>query len=422
MVARFFGGESRIRAAAARAAAWVFGHGDRVQEWRGVARRCGLTNVREVGMLGRTYRLEADAVSLHVVFTSAALSTREAPRGTLVIGAVANGLHAPTEPRLRIGGLDVPMNAADMPPVGGPPLLLCALLDAPARRIVAGLFEGRVEGDDGIERSWRCEVRLRDGALTIDYHGELFDEALQGALNAARCLAATDDPARAAADALRRETWPALRAYILRALAAEAPDHPATTAAVRAALTDGSPAMRLEAALASGTEGRAVLHALAASEDTTEEVQARVVTALGADLPSHEVHTLLERAIARRRTRVAIGCLELLGTRGPDETAVLARALKCGDPGVVVAAAQALTWHGNTREAVIALREAETLWRGDRDLADAVRHAVVAIQLRLESAGTGQLSVAGAEAGTLALTDDGRGRVALDAPSKDVVR
>jgi hypothetical protein len=413
MVARFFGGGSRIRAAAARAVAWVFGHGGRVQEWRGVARRCGLTNVREVRVLARTYRLEADAVFLHVVFTSAPLSTREFPRGTVVISGVADGLHGPTEPHRRLGGSDVPWDAGDVPPVGGPPLLLCALFDAPARRIVAGLFEGRIEGDDGVERSWSRDVRLRDGALTIDYHGELFDEALQGALNAARRLAATDDPARAAADALRRETSPALRAYILRTLAAEAPDHPATRAAVRAALTDDAPAMRLEAALASGAEGRAVLRALAAS-GTTEEMQARVVSALGADLSSPEVHMLLEQALARRRTRVAITCLELLGTRGPDETAVLARALTCGDPGAVVAAAQALTWHGNTREAVIALREAHERDRNDRELAEAVRHAVAAIQLRLERAGVGQLSVAGAAAGTLALTDDGRGRVALD--------
>jgi hypothetical protein len=421
MIDRFLGEESlafRIVSVGARSLVWLFGHGGRIREWRAVARRCGLTNLRAVRTLGLTRRLEADADFLHVVFTSAPPRESDDPRGTIRIRGLAAGLYGPAEPRHRLGGLDVPMEAADIPPVGGPPLLLCALLHAQARRIVAGLFEGRVKGDDGAERGWSCKVRLAGGALSIDYDGELFDGALQGALDAALCLTATDDPARAAAVNLRQERSSALRAFILRTLAEEAPDHPATAAAVREALTDVAPAIRLEAALASGAEGRPVLRALTASGDTNETTLARAIAALGAELPTDELLALLERTIARRRIRAAIACLELLGTRGPAVADALVRALRSPDPGVVIAAAQALAGHADTREAVMALREAEALGRGDPDLQEAVRHAVAAIRLRLGDASTGQLSVSEADAGAVALVEDGRGRVTLDPAEK----
>ena len=199
---------------------------------------------------------------------------------------------------------------------------------------------------------------------------------------------------------------------------ADAPEPPATPAAIRAALTDGADGVRLEAALASVDDGRAVLRVLVSSDGTSEVVLARAVAALGAGLPSEDLRALLARSIEWRYVRVAIACLEQLGTRGPAETGALAGALDSGDPGVVLAAAQALARHGNTREAVIALREALALRRTDRELAEAVRQAVNAIQLRLEEAGVGQLSVAGAETGTVALADDPQGRIALepDAP------
>jgi hypothetical protein len=416
----------RLLAAGARKVGWALGHAGRLGEWRRIAAACGLTNVSEVRTLGFTRRLEADAGWLRVVFTSSPPREDDTTRGTIVISGLATGLHGPTGPGGCLGGFDVPRGLADIPPVGGPPLLLCALFDAPARRLVSGLFEGRVDGEDGVEHGFPCRVRLGDRALTIAYEGDLATHAVQGALRAARCLVAIEDPATVAADTLRREPQPSLRVHIVRTLAAHAPEHPATAAAIRTALADVAEAVRLEAALASGQEGRPVLQALIASGDTTEAVLARAVTALGAELSSDEVRALLSKAIARRRTRVAIACVELLGGRGPGETDALVSALRCADPGVMIAAAEALTWHADTREAVIALREAEALGRGDRDLAEAVRHAVTAVQLRLERAGVGQLSVAGPEAGTLSLADDVRGHVALpaagDAPSDlDVV-
>jgi hypothetical protein len=400
-----------------RTVRWALTYRGRVREWRRTATACGLTNVREVRTLALTHRVEAETGPLRVTFTSAPPREDESPRGRIVVTGCAHGLSAPAELN-RLGGFDVPRGMVEVPPVAGPPLLLCALFDAPARRLVSALFEGYVVGEDGSERRWDCRTRLGARGLEIGYEGDLLDDFVRGALRVARCLVAPEDAAAAAAENLSRETDPLLRAHILRTLTAEAPEHPATAAAVRAALTDGADAMRLEAALAAGDEGRAVLRALVSSDETTEVVLARAIATLDTEQSSEQLRALLGKALGRRRTRVAIACLEQLGARGSEETQTLVRALTCGDPGVVVAAAQALTWHGDTREAVIALHEARALARDDRELAEAVRHAVTAIQLRLEKAGAGQLSVAGGETGTVSLADDPRGRVALepDAP------
>jgi hypothetical protein len=402
-----------VMGAAWRLTVWTFGYRGRVREWRRTAAALGLTNVREVRTFALIRRVEAESGPLRVTFTSAPPREDESPRGSLVFAGVAPELSAPAEREL-LGGFDIPIRIVEVPPVAGPQLVLCALFDLRARRAVSALFTGHVEVDDGVERRWECRTRVGAGRLEIDYEGELLDDFVRGALRAARCLVPPQDAAAAAAENLRRETAPLLRAHILRTLTAEAPAHPATQAAVREALADGADAMRLEAALASGAQGRAVLRALVSSDDTAEGVLARAVAALDADLPSEELRALLGQAIRRRYVRVAIACLEQLGTRGPAETEALAGALESGDPGVVVAAAQALTRHGNTREAVIALREALALRRDDGELADAVRHAVAAIQQRLEKAGAGQLSVAAGETGTVSLSDDPQGRVALE--------
>jgi hypothetical protein len=401
--------------AAWSATRWVFRHRARARGWRRIAEACGLTNVREVRASGFTHRLEADGdVPLRVAFSSYPPTSHEEEGGSLIIGGLAPALRGPSRDD-RLGGLDISKRLAeDMPPVAGPPLLLCALLDAPARRLVSGLFDERIDGEDGAVRSWRCRARIADGTLSISYAGDLFDDAVVGALRVARCLVAPEDPALAAARNLRGEADPRLRQHILSTLLEEAPRHPATREAARAGLADESDLVRLEAALGSGEPGRDVLRALAAG-DTTETVRARAVTALGAGLSSAEVRALLEQAVARRQTRLAIACVELLGARGPAEADPLIEALGSADPGVMVACARALGAHADRREAVIALREAALLARDDRDLAQAVQEAVRTIQLRLEGAGAGQLSVAaGSDAGSVSLADDTRGRVAID--------
>lgn len=400
----------------ARWVSWMADHPARVREWRQVARACGLTNVRELRSLGLTRRVEADAGYLTVTFSTRPPREDDPVRGTVSVGGLAHGLRAPVEPAGRLGGFDVPKGMADVPPVGGTQLLLCALLHARARRLVSALFEGRVVAGDDAEHGFPCRARLEDRTLTVDYEGDLFAHTLEGVLQAARCLDSVADAAAAAAENFRREEHAPVRRHILRTLAAEAPGHAATTATVRAALSDPSDAVRLEAALAAPDEGAAVLRALVSSPETSETTLARAIAALGTGLGSEEVRTLLAHALERRRTRVAIACVEQLGSRGADDTETLVRTLKCGDPGVMVAAAQALGWHAESREAVIALHEARELHRDDRDLGDAVRQSVAAVRERLAGAGTGQLSVAGPEAGTLALAEDGRGRVALDGP------
>jgi hypothetical protein len=401
---------------------WAVRHPARVREWRRTAKACGLTDVRVVRALAVPRRLEAQAGWLTVSFRSRPRQKDDPTRGTIVVGGLASGLHAPAERSAWFGASDAGRTAwrRDVPPalagppVGGPPLLLCALLDARARRLVAALFQGYVEGEDGSQQGFPCRARIAERELTIDYYGALSEQTVRGVIRAAECLVSTEDPAADAAANFHAEQDASTRAHILRTLVAAAPGHAATAAAVRAGLADASEAVRLEAALAEGPDGRSVLREVAASDAAPEGVVARAITALSDELPSEEIRTRLAAAIARRQVRAAIACAEVLGARGPAETPPLVAALRSVDPGIVIAAAQALGRHGESREAVIALREAQERNRADADLAAAVREAVPAVQLRIERAAAGQLSVAGPEAGTLALSDDGRGRVALD--------
>src|SRR5688572_26955070 len=112
-----------------RTVRWALTYRGRIREWRRTAAACGLTDVREVRTLALTHRLEAETGPLRVTFRSAPPSEDETPRGTIVVTGCAHGLSGPAE-RNRLGGFDVPRGMVEVPPVAGPPLLLCALLDA----------------------------------------------------------------------------------------------------------------------------------------------------------------------------------------------------------------------------------------------------------------------------------------------------
>ena len=193
---------------------WALGYRGRVREWRRTASACGLTNVREVRTLALTHRVEARKGPLRVTFTSSPPSEDDTARGTLIIAGLAHGLSGPAELG-RLGGFDVPKGMVEVPPIAGPPLVLAALLDATARRLVSALFEGHVEGEDGVDRSWSCRTRLGERGLEIAYEGDLSDEAVRGALLAARCLVAPEDAAAATAENLRQETHPRLRLSLI---------------------------------------------------------------------------------------------------------------------------------------------------------------------------------------------------------------
>jgi hypothetical protein len=393
-------------------ARWMARHRERGRRWRQVAEACGLSNVREVRTAGFTRRVEADAGPLGLVLTAyPSWNERKQDRGTVVVRGLAAGLAGPSARARAADGAEL---LEALPPVAGPPLLLCALLDAAARRLVCGLFDGRVDGEGGVVQTWDCSVRLRDGMLTISHSGDLFDDALVGALRAARCLVAPADVARTAAANLRAEADPHWRRHILRTLLAEAPRHAATAQAVRESLTDEADAVRLEAALGSGADGRGALRALTESEDASDAVVAQAVAALDSGLSSADLRGVLRRACARRRTRSAVACVQLLGARGREETDPLVSALSRPDREVVIAAARALTLHADTAAAVVALRDAAAHDPADRELRETVERAVRAVQQRIAGAGAGQLSVADARRGGLVLADDRQGRVSVD--------
>ena len=256
--------------------------------------------------------------------------------------------------------------------------------------------------------------------LWVTHERPLTPDALSAVVEIARRLTAPPALELTAAEVLRRETEVPCRLNALKALIAEAPDHPATYEATRACLRDPAPEVRVEAALAR-REGREVLRELAASPDAPDHVSARAVAALQAELPSAALAEVLRTALARRRPLAAVACIESLGTRGPDGSPPLVQALRYGDSRVALAAAVALGRVGATADAVVALREAETRYATDRAVRHAARAAVGAVQARLEGAAAGQLSVAAGDAGQLALADDAQGRLALRPPDDQVL-
>jgi hypothetical protein len=379
-------------------------HEQRTRRWYAAASACGLANVR----MGRTHwfprQVEADAGPLQVILTSSAAQEIRGG-GSVIVSGVA--------PELATAASFEPGDP--LPRIGGPPLLRAALFDALTRRLVAGLLDSRIERADGNVEAFKCTVRIATGVLWVTHESALTPDALSAVLEIARRLTVPPALELTAADVLRRETEAPCRLNALKALLAEAPDHPATFEATRACLGDPAPEVRVEAALAR-REGREVLRELARSPDAPDHVSARAVAALQAELRSAALAEVLRTALARRRPRAAIACIEALGTRGSDDSPLLVQALGYGDSRVVLAAAGALARVGATADVVVALREAETRHAANRAVRNAARAAVGAVQARLEGAEAGQLSVTGDGAGRLALADDGSGRLAFPTP------
>lgn len=381
-------------------------HEQRVRRWYAAAAACGLANVR----MGRTHwfprHVEADAGSLRVVLISSA-AQEIGGGGSVIVSGVAPGLATAAS-----FGQGDPLSR-----IGGPPLLRAALFDALTRRLVAGLLDSRIERTDGNVERFRCTVRIVTGVLWVTHESSLTPDALSAVLEIARRLKVPPALELTAADVLRRETEVPWRLNALKALLAEAPDHPATYEATRACLGDPAPEVRLEAAMAR-REGREVLRELAASPAAPDHVSARAVAALQAELTSAALAEVLRTALARRRPLAAIACIEALGRRGPDDSPPLVQAIAYRDSRIALAAAGALGRVGATADVVVALREAETRYAADRAVRNAARAAVAAVHARLEGAAAGRLSVAAGDVGRLALANDAQGRVALP-PSEE---
>lgn len=321
--------------------------------------------------------------------------------------------------------------------VRGSRSLALAVFDSGTRVQTLRLFSepyGRVWLSEGVLRYERV------GGSDVPVWVELILPLL---LEVARRLARPADLAGRLAANSRNDPLPAVRLANLAVLTREYPRRPATLEALRHALRDPHPGVRLKAARELGDEGLAELRDLAADSSGPEEIQGRAVQALGSRLPFDEVEEVLRQALRTRRLWVAEACLEVLGAHGGNRAvatlakvlgvergplavaaakglgasgdasaeAALVAALDRADEGTAMAAAEALGHVGSAR-VIPRLRDMEKM-SGDDDLRRAAREAVARIQERLTGASPGQLSLAEGESGQLSLTEDETGRLAL---------
>jgi hypothetical protein len=309
--------------------------------------------------------------------------------------------------------------------VDGDPLLLGAVLSHATRYAV-------------IASAKLSFLSLRDGVVFTRVEAnqarpaELHKQVMR-TLRLATLLQLPADIPKALAVNARRDPVSGVRERCLRLLIEHYAKTPATLEACRRALRDRSARIRLLAARHVGEEGRRTLLELAQDCALEEDLRAGAVLAIGARLPQAQAATILREAIASAKFALAvaaIGAIEesrdnavraalraalesehlKLGERAvallesdPEGEAQLLDALEHTEPSVRLAAALALGRSAGvaavaTMRAAIAERPLELGFRR------AVLAAIAAIQGRVPGAEPGQLAVAEAEAGELALT------------------
>jgi HEAT repeat protein len=339
----------------------------------------------------------------------------------------------------------------------GAPTLIRAIFDAETRRATAAFLGGRVRvGTPGAgEQTLAVRTSLSDSELRVEIRERLFmslrsvlPAVVREAVGLGQRLARPDDLAGRLADNTRREPVAAVRLANVQVLAREFATHPRTRETLLAALQDDSQAVRLEAAIALGPDGREALAGLAIRDETPDRIASRAILALGADFPPAQALARLQHALQADRPAVARACIGIIGPIGsPEGTGALAGVLAGANAELAVAAAQALgAGTGADAAAERALVEAlghessavrvaaaDALGRigtplavvplrncgGGRifegDVGRAARQAIAAIQARVTGASPGQLSLAAGEAGQISLVDeDVRGRVSIE--------
>ncbi|MGV8041999.1 MAG: HEAT repeat domain-containing protein [Thermoanaerobaculaceae bacterium] len=223
-------------------------------------------------------------------------------------------------------------------------------------------------------------------------------------------------------------------------------ENPETGEAMRRALADDDPSIRLMAARFLGAEGSATLMALAGDPGVPQELAVAAVESLpeGVDLAS--LAPILDAAATAGRGKVACAAAAALGhLQNPEAGAVLAPHLASPDRAIAAAAARAIGESGDTShtaalvtalapgkgdlqvaaaealarvgtvEAVAALHAAVAADPLDLGLRRAAAAAIAAIQSRLVGAAPGQLAVADGDRGSLSLASSGGGAVELAA-------
>jgi hypothetical protein len=431
----------------------LFRRRHRRDEWAQAAAASGLTEVETSGsLLGDHLRaragplevtIEADALTEAWKNIDAGRTATPAGRVHVRIDGLAAGIGLASEQ----GGLRVRPDARELQ-VGdpffdphvflqGPPALLFALLDAPARAQVLQATLWAVKVADG-----RLMALLED-RFAGGGHGSPLSLMLPALLRLAHRLRQPPDLAARLAEHVREEALDEVRLWNLVTLAREYPEHPATREALRHACGDAYDELRLRAALMLGAEGRDVLLEFARGARGDDSCAARAVEALGGALDAAEVRALLEEALREERPLAARALVLRLGRAGDAAARSALAAVLAGDDGdLAEAAATALGAHGAHAEgllvgalghrldfvraaaaralgragstaAVLPLREVEAAHPRDAELRRVAREAVAAIQARTGGATPGRLSLAVGSSGQVSLTTDETGHVSF---------
>jgi HEAT repeat protein len=290
----------------------------------------------------------------------------------------------------------------------GPPPLVRAILDAPARRALVAVLDQPIR---------KHSLKAADGGLQVDvWHRDadglgLVARVLLAA--AERLQAPADVPARLAAIA-RGDAIATVRLASLQTLIRDFPDHATTAASVRAACQDREGEVRLAAARALGEEGRPVMLALARGI-TDDECSAQAVENLR-DATAAELAPILEAAQRPGRDGplrpfTTRACVEALGRLGEEAVPLLDVALRSENEAVAIATIRTLRRIGGP--SVVMSLQAAVEHHGRGDVRREAERALDDVQARL--VGTpGQVSLAQGEAGQVALADDTAGQVSLD--------
>ena len=274
----------------------------------------------------------------------------------------------------------------------GPPLNLLALLDSNTRRHMRAVSAmGRLEISPG-----RIEAVISEGGL--------LSKVLPSLLEIGKRLATPIDLQRTLVENVKRDFESGARLQNLLFLIRQLPGYPGTDEAIRAASSDWSAPVRLQAAKALGFEGRDILLALAHRLED-DAISAEAVSALDRNLPSGEAKALLDRAADIGRPQTALACVQVLAEEQ------LIQTLQHESVDIRVAAANVLGDKGSAA-AVLPLQEAAERFPLDRKVRHATRQAIAEIQSRAEGASPGQLSLA-TDGGELSLAHDPAGQLSI---------
>jgi HEAT repeat protein len=403
--------------------------------WREGVRACGLQDARMWSLAGFAGTARSGAFTLRVEPAIAAgvtalrvkLQTVTDRMGLVKPHVPAGSNHVATSNEdIEIG--DPRADARLI--VTGEPLAVHALLDGETRALLVRL----------VDRPRLLTLDMSGGTLSFLAETAWFGETLGLVLRLAQRLAEVPPVEERVAALAGGDLLPSVRLTCLHALMEQRPRHPATRGALRAALSDPHPSVRLSAGLTLRTEGREALLGLARDPESTGEVASRAIVALGAHFPPDDAARTLETALRSGRFETVGACLDSLASRGaahlepvravldgPSDTGaalaasalglsgaaqaepMLLQALERRSREVRAAAVRSLGRVGSAASVPL-LRELEP--QGDGGFRRAVREAVASIQSRLVGAGQGQLALA-QDGGALSLAADEGGRVSV---------